>query len=258
MSDPLILIPPSEGKAAGGDDPPWEPGTMAVDLDDRRLRVMAALRSAMRANATTRSKLLGVKGDALAAATAANRQIATSPTMPAAERFTGVLYDALDLGSLRGAARRQADRSILVPSGVFGLVAPSDPIPDHKLKMSVTLGSTGRLSTWWREPVTSALRRRAAGRRVWNLLPNEHAAAVDLGDVEQLSVTFLERDRHGELVAVSHWNKLLKGALVRLLLEHPSTTVEDLRGWDHPQGFVFDPTRTTSIDGTTVVRLVRD
>lgn len=257
MSDPLILIPPSEGKAPGGDGPVWEPRTMHVDLDDRRLQVMAALRSAMRADAATRAKLLGVKGDALAAATVANRNIANSPTMPAAERFTGVLYDALDLGSLSAAARRRADRCVLIPSGVFGLVAPSDPIPDHKLKMSVTLGSLGRLSTWWRDRVSEALCGRAEGRPVWNLLPNEHATAVDLAGVEQFSVTFLEPNRRGELVAVSHWNKLLKGALVRLLLEHPSTVPEDLRGWDHPQGFLYDPTRTTTVEGVTRLRLVR-
>lgn len=257
MSDPLILIPPSEGKATGGDGPAWEPGTMAVDLDDQRRRVMAALRSVMRADAAVRSRLLGVKGDALAAATSANREVATSPTMPAARRFTGVLYDALDLGSLPPAARRRADRSILIPSGVFGLIAPSDPIPDHKLKMGVALGALGRLSTWWRGPVSAALRGRAEGRVVWNLLPTEHAAAVDLADVEQFGVTFLEPNRSGELVAVSHWNKLLKGALVRLLLEHPSTTPGDLDDWEHPQGFNYDPKMTTTVGCRTVLHLVR-
>ena len=73
---PLILIPPSEGKAPGGSGPAWAPSTMAIDLDDRRLAVMAALRSAMRRNEAQRQKLLGVKGDALAAATAANRTVA--------------------------------------------------------------------------------------------------------------------------------------------------------------------------------------
>lgn len=243
MSDPLILIPPSEGKAPGGDGPSWRPGTMAVDLDDRRLRVMASLRSAMRGNVEVRSKLLGVKGDALVAATAANRAVAEGPTMPAAERFTGVLYDALGLGALPAAARRRADRSILIPSGVFGLVAPSDSIPDHKLKMSVSMGSLGRLSKWWRDGVSDAVRERADGRVVWNLLPQEHADAVQLPGVEQYAVTFLEPGRDGRLVAVSHWNKLLKGELVRHLLHHPADGPEQLEHWDHPSGFRLDPAR---------------
>lgn len=255
--DPLVLIPPSEGKASGGVGPPWRPATMAIDLDHQRLRVMAALRSAMRANVAARAKLLGVKGDALAAATAANRDIADAPTMPAIERFTGVLYGALDLASLPTVARRRAESMLVIPSGVFGLVAPHDPIPDHKLKMNVALGRLGRLSTWWRDPVSEALARRCTGRRVWNLLPREHAAAVDLAGIDQVSVTFLEPNRSGELVAVSHWNKLLKGALVRLLLEHPSTSPEDLQDWDHPEGFRLDPSRTLLVGDVTVLSLVR-
>jgi hypothetical protein len=45
---PLILLPPSEGKAPGGDGPPWRPGTMALDLDERRARLLQRLRTAMR------------------------------------------------------------------------------------------------------------------------------------------------------------------------------------------------------------------
>jgi cytoplasmic iron level regulating protein YaaA (DUF328/UPF0246 family) len=230
---------------------------MAVDLDERREKVMAALRSAMRRSAAERGRLLGVKGDALAAATDANRAVGTSPTMPAASRFTGVLYDALDLGSLPPGPRRRADSSLLVLSGVFGLVAPSDPIPDHKLKMSVSIGRMGKLSTWWRGPVSRELAARADGRTVWNLLPNEHAAAVDLPGVAQTTVTFLEPGRDGQLVAVAHWNKLLKGSLVRHLLEHPGTTAEDLVDWDHPEGFRLDPSRTVVDGATTTLVLVR-
>ena len=40
MADPLILLPPSEGKAAGGTGAPWAPGTMAVDLDALREKVL--------------------------------------------------------------------------------------------------------------------------------------------------------------------------------------------------------------------------
>ena len=85
---------------------------------------MAALRSAMRRNEAQRQKLLGGEGRRVGAATAANRTVAESPTMAAAQRFTGVLYDALDLPSLSAAARRRADSSVLVLSAVFGLVAP--------------------------------------------------------------------------------------------------------------------------------------
>lgn len=255
---PLILLPPSEGKAPGGGGPPWSPGAMAVDLDDRRIRVMDAVARAMRGSQASRAALLGVKGEALVRATDANRTLGTSPTLPAIERFTGVLYDALDAPSLPAAARRRLGGSVLVVSGIFGLVAPTDPLPDHRLKMSASLPRLGRLSTWWRPAVSEELARRSRGRTVWDLLPNEHAAAwAPDPDLPRATVTFLEQRPDGRLVAVSHWNKFLKGALVRHLLEHPATTPDDLAAWDHPSGYRLDPSLTTRTGGLVRLSMVQ-
>ena len=254
---PLILLPPSEGKGQGGAGPPWAPGTMAFDLDARRLRVLRSLVTAMRGSATTRGRLLGVKGYALAAATEADRTVATSPTMSAIERYTGVLYDALDHRTLSPASRRRLDESVVIVSGLWGLVTPADLIPDYKLKMGARLGRLGALSTWWRADLSGRLAERAEDCTVWNLLPNEHAAAWRAPDgMTQWSARFLEPGRDGSLVMVSHRNKLLKGALVRHLLAHPTTTPDDLAGWRHPMGFRYDPARDEERAGVTILSFV--
>jgi cytoplasmic iron level regulating protein YaaA (DUF328/UPF0246 family) len=255
---PLILLPPSEGKAQGGDGPAWTPRTMSLDLDDRRLEALDALARAMRGSAASREKLLGVKGVALAAATAANRAARTAPTVPAIHRYTGVLYEALDVASLRAAPRRRLDDCVLILSGLWGMVAPGDPIPDYKLKMGASLPRLGKLSTWWRDDLSAAIALRASSRTVWNLLPNEHAAAWHEPDgLTQYSATFQERRPDGSLAAVSHWNKFLKGALVRFLLAHPGAGPADLAGWDHPAGYRYDPDRIEVVRGITVLRFVQ-
>ena len=104
---------------------------------------MAALATAMRGSQAARATLLGVKGAALAAATEANRAVAEAPTVAAIERYTGVLYDALDPASPT-AARRRLDRQVRIFSGLWGMVAPTDPVPDYKLKMGARLARTGR------------------------------------------------------------------------------------------------------------------
>jgi hypothetical protein len=38
----------------------------------------------------------------------------------------------------------------LMGGGLWGVVAPRDPIPDYKLKMGASIGRLGKLSTWWR------------------------------------------------------------------------------------------------------------
>lgn len=260
VSEPaLILLPPSEGKATGGAGPVWTPDSIvAPALDPSRLTALAGLRSAMRSNAAERAKLLGVKGDALAAATAANRAAAEGPTMPAIDRYTGVLYGELDHATLDADASDRLGRCVLIVSALWGLVAPQDAIPDYKLKMSASLARTGRLSTWWRPALTEAVAGRIAGRRlgegvaplVWNLLPNEHAAAVQLpAGTESVSARFVEQRSDGSLVAVAHWNKLHKGSLVRHLVTEGLSRPEELNEWTSEHGFRLDSSLTVT-DGT--------
>ena len=263
MPPPIILLPPSEGKAAGGDGPPWSPGTNSFpELDASRRKVAAALRRTAKQSVAVNAKLLGVKGDALAAARAANRDVLESPTLPAMQRYTGVLYDALDHDSLPAAQRRRAAAQIVIFSGLWGLVAPADAIPDYKLKMGASLAPMGRLATFWRPQTTAALAPLVSGRTVWDLLPNEHAAAwsPDPTDVaRRISVKFLDDVADGagrKLVAVSHWNKLLKGALVRHVLATQLDDEAGLAGFEHPLGYRYDASLTTIDRGIVTVSLV--
>jgi cytoplasmic iron level regulating protein YaaA (DUF328/UPF0246 family) len=256
---PLILLPPSEGKAVGGDGPRWSPGTMAIDLDTQRLAVLAALATAMAASEASRRKLLGVTGSNLARATEANRTAARGNTMPAIERYTGVLYDALDHASLSTTQRRRLNASVVIFSGLWGLVMPADPVPDYRLKMGASLAPMGTLSTWWREALTRRLLRLAGTRAIWNLLPNEHASAwAPPREFAQWTVRFLDRKSDGSLSAVSHDNKSLKGALVRHLVEHPDTTPADLRTWKHPAGYRYAPRAAEHRGGVTIVSMICD
>ena len=141
-----ILLPPSEGKAPGGGAPPWRPGSgrFGRALRAHRLEVAEALAAAEGGDA----RLLGVKGDALARARAANRALLGAPTLPAAQRFTGVVWEHLDVAGLDPEARARAADAVVVVSALLGLSALDDPVPDHRCKLSVSLPPLGRLSAW--------------------------------------------------------------------------------------------------------------
>ncbi|MBT5904965.1 MAG: hypothetical protein HOH27_04070, partial [Acidimicrobiaceae bacterium] len=80
MPASLILLPPSEGKAGGGEGPSWDSVDQSFsDLAGPRREVIAALDKAMRGSAEARSKLLGVKAARADEATAANLAVASSP-----------------------------------------------------------------------------------------------------------------------------------------------------------------------------------
>lgn len=253
MTAPLLLLPPSEGKTVGGDGHPWHDARhgdrRTASLDDARREVLAALTLAMHGPATARQKLLGVGPAATDTATAINLAIDDAATRPAIERYDGVLYGALDHASLTRRDRRRLDAQVLIFSGLWGVVTPDDPLPDYKCKMSASLPSLGRLAPWWRPRLAPLLAERASGRVVWNLLPNEHDAACTLPDDTRrvVRVRFLDdvvRKGTRELVAVNHWNKLLKGSLVRHVLATQLRDPAGLASFAHPEGYEYRPDLT--------------
>jgi len=99
----LILLPPSEGKAAPERGAPLDLDslTFAAELGERRAELIDALDPALR----------------------------EAPAAPAAEVYTGVLYQRLDLLQLPAAARRRATKRVLIASALWGFVRPEDRIP---------------------------------------------------------------------------------------------------------------------------------
>jgi cytoplasmic iron level regulating protein YaaA (DUF328/UPF0246 family) len=158
----LVALPPSEGKAAGGDGPPLDLASLAhADVLTRpREQVLAALVKLCTADGVRGSnrarKVLGLS-EGLTGEIAVDAAVRDSPTLPAAERYTGVLYDHLALGSLPAPARARAEASVRIVSGLWGVLRPGDAIPAYRLSVGVTLPKVGRLTAHWRAPLAGAL-----------------------------------------------------------------------------------------------------
>ena len=56
---------------------------------------------------------------------------------------------------------------------------------------------------------------------------------------------------------VNHWNKLLKGALVRYILETGADDPKALAKFRHPEGYRYDRSLTETTPAGTVVSMVR-
>jgi len=233
-SVPILLLPPSEGKANDTIDgdfrddlgDPWAPVSGAFKvLGDSRQHVVEALAAVDGGD----QKLLGVKGDRLDRARRANSELVGAPTLPAWKRYTGVVWDHLDPASLAAADRRR----IVVVSGLSGLVRGDDPVPDYRLKMGANLAPLGKLSTWWRTDVTDQLAKLARGRTakqqrvLVDLLPNEHRAAWAPADDERVVGVDLV-DPSGK--PGGHFAKAAKGELARALLTEGWAALD---GWEH-------------------------
>jgi cytoplasmic iron level regulating protein YaaA (DUF328/UPF0246 family) len=215
---PILLLPPSEGKASGGRRT-TRADSFADELARPRAEVLAELARVLSGrDPLAGNRVLGVRGPLLERASAATHELVagTAVVLPAWRRYTGVVWAGLDPATLGAADRRR----LLVPSGLYGMTTAADPVADYRLRLSVVLGRLGRLSTFWRPEVTAALARRARGRVVVDLLPAEHAHGVDLaalhGSTRVVRTRFVSVDGGR---AVGHEAKTAKGRLARAILD---------------------------------------
>lgn len=143
----LVLLPPSEGKAAARRGRSMELGALTLpQLEDARRTVVDAL-----AAASARDDALDVLrvGASLRQDVAANTRLLTAPALRARELYTGVLYDALDLGSLGAGETRRATSRLAVVSALHGVVRLNDRISPYRLAMDVDLPGVGPLARFW-------------------------------------------------------------------------------------------------------------
>ncbi len=229
----FILLPPSEGKATGGEKKlkyASNSGVFGSALGEFRSEVADVLAHLKGGD----GKLLGVKGDLLTRAQQANASLVGAPTLPAWQRYTGVVWDHLDLVSFSGPIRVAATKRIVVPSGFAGLVRADDPLPDYRLKMGARLAPIGLMSTWWRDDLTVALLGHTKKSPVIDLLPQEHRSAFDWS----LVTTHVRVDlvsRTGGVVG-GHNAKAAKGLLAKhLLLSKESDIQRMVASFTHPE-----------------------
>ncbi|WP_280398219.1 peroxide stress protein YaaA [Nocardia carnea] len=222
----LVLLPPSETKSDGGTGGPLDLGALAFDslTEIRDGLVDDLVKLAGDPDAARRALGLGKNAELELARNAALR---SSPTRPALERYTGVLYDALDAASFTRVQRAKAYARLAIGSALFGAVRAGDPIPAYRLSGGSTLPGRPTLSAVWRDHLVPALHEATAGDLVVDLRSGVYQ---QLGRVPgAVTATVLTEHPDGSRTVVSHFNKHHKGLLARaLVLTRAEPT--DIRG----------------------------
>lgn len=205
----LIVLPPSESKSNRRRGKPVDPSSWSFpELTPTRMAVATHLRLASESPTATAD--LGVS-PGLAGEVARNLSLETAPGTPAAEVYTGVLYDALGLDSMDGSARRRANQWLVIVSALHGAVRLKDRITAYRLSMDVNLAGLGPVAAAWR-PVLDDVLAPAAGREVVvDCRSSTYAAAwTPTGDVADRWVQI-------RVPGASHMAKHTRGLVARHL-----------------------------------------
>ncbi|WP_280829497.1 peroxide stress protein YaaA [Mycobacterium sp. OTB74] len=210
----IVLLPPSETKRPGGDGPQLRLDELgSPDLTPLRTTLLSEL-VALAADPEASRKALGIS-PAQDAEIRRNAELLTAPTLSAIDRYTGVLYDALDIGSLSAAAAARARSRLAVGSALFGLLRADDRIPAYRLSATSKLPAGGTLASRWRPKLEPLLAQIAADELIVDLRSGSYAA---LGRVPgAVTVDVYTEHPDGRRTVVSHFNKAHKGRLARAL-----------------------------------------
>ncbi|MFB4348370.1 YaaA family protein [Microbacterium sp. CR_7] len=231
-----ILLPPSETKRQGGTGAPLDLGGLALpELHEERRAVADAL-VRLASDPDEAQRVLKLS-DKQVGEIAHNRELLAAPTMPAVDRYTGVLYDALDATSLPAASRRWLASHVWIHSAPFGPVGALDGIPAYRLAAGTSLPGIPPLRRHWAEATSAAI----ASEEPVFVLDLRSEAYVALGpipaDVDSAYVRVVTE--HGK--ALNHFNKKSKGMLVRTLAEDRPRirSLRALRAWAESRGVVL-------------------
>lgn len=231
----MVLLPGAKGKVEGGVGPAY--GEVVTrdrgPLGAARREVLAASTAAAGGlEPAALARLTGVGASRAEGQRAMLRGLARAPTLPAHQRYDGVVH------ANAGLAELDADRvaagslgiEVLIVSALLGVVGLAEPVPAYRLELTGPLPPLGGLAAFWRPRVTPVLEQRLQERRVWDLLPGEHArvwpvAARRAGQV--VRVGFVRPDGRAANAART---KVAKGRLAAALIADPTTTPAQLVG----------------------------
>ena len=185
----LILLPPSEGK---------NQPTAKANINLAKLVFPKELHS-------IRSRLL-------------TKPLATSPAAKATDVYTGVLYQALDWNSLSPTAKARGEKSILITSAIFGVLRPSDLIPNYKAKIK---------TSDWKAVLKPALDGLEADLII-DCRSSTYAGVWQSPPDRTVAVRVFKKEK-GKISVITHLSKKYRGELTRELLKSgkfPKTPAE--------------------------------
>ena len=216
----LIVLPPSETKAPGGEMDGIDVSFPSLDsirneiMDDLAALELDEMMSALKLPPTKREEA------------AENLSLRSAPVMPAIYRYTGVLYDALSADTLPDPALAR----LAIGSALFGVVRAGDMIPRYRLSGGSKLPSQRSAPTMkarWGTAITDALL--AVDDLIVDMRSGAYQQLGPVPDAITVRVESLQED--GTRKVVSHFNKHYKGELARVLATAPDAdSVTDIEG----------------------------
>lgn len=169
--------------------------------------------------------------------------------------FDGDVYDGLSAKTMTKTQLAQAQKSLRILSGLYGVLRPLDLMQPYRLEMGTSLANAkGKdLYSFWGDRIGKALNAELSKQKtklLINLASDEYFKAVK--GLEYPVVTPVFQEKKGNSYKIVSFNaKRARGLMARYVIEHKIDKPEELKDFD-VEDYAFDA--KASVDGKLVFR----
>ncbi len=199
-----ILLAPSETKSEGGESI-FNCDNLSVRLD-RELVISAYEELMNRDNIELLAKVFGLKKEK--DIVSQKKKYKEMLAKEAISRYTGVAFDYLEYNSLELKEKEYLNSNLYIFSNLYGVVKPSDLIPNYKLKQGEALGNV-KPEKIYKELLKEPLDKELTGHDILDI----RAAYYNKLYKPDSFYTTLKFLKNGKVV--SHWAKAYRGLVLR-------------------------------------------
>ncbi len=208
-----ILLAPAETKISGGIKKPFSKDNFIFPelFDKRELVFEAYTKFVNRSSCDELKKWFGLKDEK--EVRKYQELLKNKPSLKAIQRYTGVVFDALDYNSLSMDEQKYCDENVYLFSNLFGPLRADDMIPDYRYKQGAKLENIN-VEKFYKDNFTTALDDEL-GEEIIDLRATFYEKFYQIKKANVLTFKFIKDGK-----VVSHWAKYYRGKLLRVLAQN--------------------------------------
>ena len=166
-----------------------------------------------------------------------------SKGIPAAMLFSGEAFKSLDAKSFSKSNWKQAQQSLRILSGFYGVLKPTDTVLPYRLMVGTpyktTTGKT--LYSYWGEAVSKNLESEISPKGyLLNLASDEYFKLIDSKNFQRKVLHFKFLQSKGkDLKSIPTFSKQARGSMARFVIETNAKSIADLQKFE-AEGYTFN------------------
>ena len=176
------------------------------------------------------------------------QQFHEAEPMPALLAYNGQAYKHLRAASLSDEALRYGQQHLWITCFLYGLLRPMDAIVPYRMEHCVCLPMTGSkpVNQFWRDKLTDVLIHsvKEDDSILVHLSTEEYEHLFDwkrvTSEVQVIHPLFYVQQADGRLKMQAVWAKSCRGAMVRYILKHQLSSIDQLQSFSY-EGFTYSP-----------------